>query len=61
MNLLRSICCLLAGPCPSEQPKPTKKETAETEPPVATPPSPPRPQPPEATSVKRNSPNAPIS
>jgi hypothetical protein len=25
MNLLRSICCLLAGRCAEEEPKPTKE------------------------------------
>ena len=34
MNLLRSICCLFAGRCAPEEPKPTK-ETLRGEPPVS--------------------------
>ena len=34
MNLLRSICCLFAGRCAVEEPKPTK-ETMRGEPPVS--------------------------
>jgi hypothetical protein len=54
MNLLRSICCLIGGSCPSEHQVHTK-ETARTEPPVVTPtpvtpPTPPsRPTGPQAT------------
>ena len=34
MNLLRSICCLFAGRCAVDEPKPTK-ETMRGEPPVS--------------------------
>lgn len=35
MNLLRSICCLFAGPCSGERPKPTKEDLRGEQTPVS--------------------------